>query len=68
MDSGGPLIFGLGVLLSTQVTGVNASSSMVHSTPEFLEIFPLYCSGATQYLNLALFLPLHPLPPMQFLL
>lgn len=68
MGSCGPLIFGMGVLLSTQVNKVNASSSMAHGTPEFLEIYQLYCSGATQYFNLALFFPLHPLPPMQLLL
>lgn len=62
----GPLIFGMGVLLSTQVMKVNALSSTVHYTPEFLEIYQLYCSGATQYLSLALCLPLHPLPQCSF--
>lgn len=57
------------MLPSAEVTKVNVSSSMVHGTPVFLEIYQSYGCGATRCLNLALIFPPHTFPPspMQFL-
>lgn len=46
MTSCGPLIVRMEALPSAQVTKVNVSSSMVHGTPVFLEIYQSYGCGA----------------------
>lgn len=57
------LNFWVGVVSSSEITKVNVSSSMVHGTPVFLEIYQLQGCGVTQCINLALILP--PAPPPQ---